>query len=106
LNGRLSILKTSTRFQKMNFEWDADKAAKNLDKHGISFSEATLVFADPRRLTVVDTRHTFEIRENTTGLIAGLLVAIVTHTERDGVIRLISARPASRQERKRYHAHD
>jgi uncharacterized DUF497 family protein len=90
----------------MNFEWDADKAAKNLAKHGISFPEAALVFAEPRRLTVVDTRHTSEIRENTTGMIAGLLVATVTHTDRGGVIRLISARPASRQERNRYHAHD
>ena len=90
----------------MNFEWDADKAAKNLAKHGISFTEAALVFADPRRLTVVDTRHTIEIRENTTGQIGDLLVVTVTHTDRAGVVRLISARPASRQERKRYHAHD
>ncbi len=90
----------------MNFEWDALKAAKSLAKHGISFPEAALVFADPRRLTVVDTRHTSEIRENTTGLIGDLLVVTVTHTDRAGVTRLISARPASRQERKRYHAHD
>lgn len=90
----------------MNFEWDADKAAKNLAKHGISFSEAALVFADPRRLTVTDTRHTLEIRENTTGQIGGLLVVTVTHTDRAGLVRLISGRPASRNERKRYHAHD
>lgn len=88
----------------MNFEWDATKAARNLVKHGISFSEAALVFADPRRLTVTDTRHQTEHRENTTGMIAGLLVATVTHTDRSGVIRIISARPASRQERNHYHA--
>ncbi len=90
----------------MNFEWDADKAAKNLAKHGISFPEAALVFDDPRRLTVTDPRHTMETRENTTGQIGGLLVVTVTHTDRAGVVRLISARPASRNERKRYHAHD
>lgn len=88
----------------MQFEWDAGKAARNLAKHGVSFPEATLVFADPKRLTVADTRHTEEIRENTIGLIAGLLVVTVTHTDRAGITRLISARPASRQERKRYHA--
>jgi uncharacterized DUF497 family protein len=90
----------------MEFEWDALKAAKNLAKHGISFPEAVLVFDDPRRLTVADTRHPSELRENTTGLVAEVLVVTVTHTDRAGVIRLISARPASRQERKRYHAHD
>lgn len=90
----------------MNFEWDAAKAAKNLAKHGVSFAEAALVFADPRRLTVGDTRHTTEIRENTTGLVAEVLVVTVTHTDRNGVTRLISARPASRQERNRYYAHD
>jgi uncharacterized DUF497 family protein len=90
----------------MTFEWDADKAARNLAKHGISFPEAALVFADPRRLTITDTRHTFEHRENTIGLIAGLLIVTVTHTDRAGVTRIISARTASRQERKRYHAHD
>ncbi|MCF3651568.1 BrnT family toxin [Synoicihabitans lomoniglobus] len=90
----------------MTFEWDAAKATKNLAKHGISFPEAALVFADPRRLTVIDSRHTTEHRENTTGLVAGLVVVSVTHTDRSGVTRIISARPASRQERKRYHAQD
>ena len=90
----------------MNFEWDATKAAKNLAKHGISFSEAALVFTDPRRLTVTDTRHQNEHRENTTGMIAEVIIVTVTHTDRVGVIRIISARPASRQERNRYHAHD
>ncbi len=90
----------------MNFEWDAGKAAKNLAKHGVSFPEAVLVFADPRRLTVTDARHSTEHRENTIGMIAGLLVATVTHTDRSGTTRIISARPASQLETKRYHAHD
>jgi uncharacterized DUF497 family protein len=90
----------------MTFEWDADKAAKNLAKHGVSFPEAALVFDDPRRLTVTDSRHTSEHRENTIGRIAGLLIVTVTHTDRAGVTRIISARTASRQERKHYYAHD
>lgn len=90
----------------MNFEWDATKAAKNFVKHGISFPEAALVFTDPRQLTVSDARHETEHRENTTGMIAGVLVVTVTHTDRADVIRIISARPASRQERNRYHALD
>lgn len=90
----------------MTFEWDADKAAMNLVKHGISFNAAALVFADPRRLTVTDSRHTSEPRENTIGLIAGLLIVTVTHTDRAGVTRIISARTDSCQERKLYHAHD
>jgi len=89
----------------MPFEWDARKAAINFAKHGVSFERATLVFADPARFTMTDTRHVTERRENTTGLIGGLILVTVTHTDRAGVTRLISARPASRQERSRYHAH-
>ena len=88
----------------MKFEWDDAKAATNLAKHGISFPEAVLVCADSERLTVVDTRHKTEIRENTTGMIAGILIVTVTHTDRSGTTRIISARSASRQERKRHHA--
>ncbi len=88
----------------MQFEWDAAKAAANFAKHNLEFAQAIAVFRDSARLTVVDTRHPAERRENTTGLVEGHLVT-VTHTDRAGVIRLISARPASRQERNRYHAH-
>ena len=89
----------------MIFEWDAVKAAVNLSKHDVSFERAALVFVDPARLTVADGRHAAERRENTTGRVANALILTVTHTDRAGVIRLISARPASRQERNRYHAH-
>lgn len=88
----------------MHFEWDAAKAAANLAKHGVSFDQGTRVFADPARLTIVDTRHSAEVRENTTGLTAGVIILTVTHTNRAGVTRLISARRASQKERKSYHA--
>lgn len=80
----------------MHFEWDETKAAKNLAKHGIGFSLASRVFLDPLRLTVTDHRHASEHRQNTT--------VTVTHTDRAGVTRLISARKASRKERAKYHA--
>lgn len=88
----------------MQFEWDETKAAKNLAKHGIGFSLASRVFLDPLRLTVTDHRHTSEHRQNTTGLVGGQVIVTVTHTDRAGVTRLISARKASRKERKDYHA--
>lgn len=88
----------------MQFEWDAAKAAINLAKHGVDFARATLVFADPSRLTALDTRQTTEQRENTIGRVADTLLLTVTHTNRAGVTRLISARPASRHERELYYA--
>ena len=90
----------------MNFEWSDAKAAKNLAKHGVSFGEASLVFADPNRLTVQDCRHDSEVRHNTTGSVAGMIFLTVTHTDRAGVTRIISARRASRHERNAYHAND
>jgi len=89
----------------MQFEWDATKAAANLAKHGVSFERAILVFDDPAHFTTSDPRHSAELRQNTTGLVTDLLIITVTHTDRAGVTRLISARPASRKERNRYHAH-
>lgn len=90
----------------MHFEWSETKAAKNLAKHGVSFGEATLVFSDPNRLTVRDCRHESEVRHNTTGALAAVIFLTVTHTDRTGVTRIISARRASRLERKAYHAHN
>ncbi len=88
----------------VKFEWDTAKAAANLAKHGIAFEEALVVFADPSRMEEEDTRkHYGETRINTTGMMGTLLVVTITHTSRNGVTRLISARPASRKERKKYH---
>jgi len=88
----------------MQFEWDAAKAASNLAKHGVTFDQGARVFDDPARLTVADTRHASELRQNTTGLVAGVVLLTVTHTDRAGTTRLISARRASRKERSHYHA--
>lgn len=91
----------------MGFEWDANKAAANLAKHGISFEAAARVFDDPDRISIADIRRDYgEARTNTTGMVRGVLIVTVTHLDRDGTTRLISARPASRKERRKYHGKD
>ncbi len=67
----------------MEFEWDEEKNRLNIDKHGISFEEAVLVFDDVH-LSHVDTREDYgEVREITIGMIAGTIVAVVVHTDRE-----------------------
>jgi uncharacterized protein len=88
----------------MHFEWDADKAAVNLTKHGVSFDEAVTVFYDPLAASFPDPDHSNdEMREITIGYSAGSRLLLVCHTERHGItVRIISARPATRAERKRH----
>ena len=100
----LALLELWAHVSKVQFEWDAAKAASNLAKHGVTFDQGSRVFTDPAHVTVADTRHTTEVRENATGLVAGVILLTVTHTNRAGVTRLISARRASRKERNTYHA--
>lgn len=85
------------------FEWDPDKAERNLKKHGVSFQEATTVFADPLSVTIPDPDHSQdEERMLLLGMsIAGTLL-VVGHTERGERVRLISARLATRRERRDY----
>ncbi len=89
----------------MVFEWDSAQDAANQSKHGLSFALAARVFADPHRITLEDLRQNYgEPRFITTGDVGGVIVVTVCHTPRARVIRLTSARPASRLERNRYHA--
>jgi uncharacterized DUF497 family protein len=87
----------------MNFEWNPEKALTNLDKHGVSFQEAATVFNDPLSITFPDPDHSIDesryIIIGTSGL--GLLL-VVAHTDRDDRVRIISARRATRQERRFY----
>ena len=85
------------------FEWDQSKAASNIRKHGVSFDEAQSVFLDPYALTILDDRHsTAEERLVTVGMSGKKRLLVVVHTERGGRIRLISARKATRIERRYY----
>jgi uncharacterized DUF497 family protein len=87
----------------LRFEWDAAKAAGNLSKHGVSFEEAATAFGDPLSLTVDDLDHSAdEFRFITVGSSAGGRVLVIVHTDRENVIRLISARLATRRERRNY----
>ena len=80
-------------------EWDANKAARNLDKHRVDFAEAATVFDDPMFITVVDDQHSAdEERYITLGLSAKNQLLLVAHTERASRIRIISARRATRKE--------
>ena len=88
------------------FEWDEAKGKVNRLRHGISFEDAMLVFADPYALVEQDRIEGGERRWQTIGLVGGIVLLLVAHTVReegsDEIIRLISARRANRKERTRY----
>ncbi len=89
----------------IRFEWDQRKSAANKRKHGVSFEEAATVFSDERALLLSDPGHSDEEdRFVLLGLSASLLTLVVCHCYRKGekVIRIISARKATRSERTQY----
>jgi len=90
------------------YEWDPAKERLNVRKHGISFDLARRVFDDPDALVDQDRFEGGEYRWQTIGLVNGVTLLTVAHTVRDGseteTIRIISARPAIRSERRRYEA--
>ena len=87
----------------MNFEWDANKADSNLSKHGVSFDEAATVFDDPLYLDFFDPDHSYsEYRYIIIGRSSDKRLLFVSYTEHGETVRLISAREATRRERKDY----
>ena len=87
----------------MQFEWNAAKAASNVLKHGVDFDEASTVFADGLSATGRDPDHSSnEARFLTFRLSSKGLVLAVSHTDRGGVVRIISARTATRKEKQIY----
>ncbi|MGH9783640.1 MAG: BrnT family toxin [Terriglobia bacterium] len=90
---------------ELRFEWDPKKAAENKRKHGVSFQEAETVFADEFAIFLDDPDHSSEeARFLLLGLSARLRTLVVSHCYRkaDDVVRLISARKATRPERDVY----
>lgn len=89
----------------MRFEWDDEKERKNIRYHNIDFETAAHVFNDPNRIEYYDEKHSvYEDRFITIGEINGVAyVVMVVYTERNDVIRLISARKATNTERSRYY---
>ncbi len=87
----------------MRFEWDRRKADANLAKHGVSFHEAASVFFDGLSATIRDPDHSSgQERYVTMGVSSMGRLLVVAHTETASALRIISARPASASERKRY----
>ena len=88
------------------FEWNDAKAKTNERKHGVRVDDAMLVFSDPYALVEQDRIEGGELRWQTLGLVGGVVLPLVAHTVRneseDEIIRIISARKASRKERIRY----
>lgn len=88
---------------RMEFDWDSEKSEGNRLERGFDFAFAALVF-DGETIEAEDTRHDYgETRIRALGEAAGL-VLVVIYTDRDGVRRIISARPANRQERMQWHS--
>lgn len=88
---------------RVEFEWDDLKAGSNFDKHGVGFEEAATVFSDSRALTFDDPDHSWEEqRFITIGCSTSNRLLIVAHTDRDDLVRLISARQTTPRERRLY----
>jgi uncharacterized DUF497 family protein len=91
--------------QELRFEWDPGKNEINKRKHGVSFEEALTVFADEHALLIADPDHSIsEDRFVLLGLSASLRTVVVCHCyrEMEDMIRIISARRATRRERELY----
>jgi uncharacterized DUF497 family protein len=87
----------------VEFEWDPNKADRNLAKHGISFHDAATVFGDPLAITYFDPNHSDdEDRYITYGHSQAGQLLLVAHTDRGEKTRIISARAATKRERQQY----
>jgi uncharacterized protein len=89
------------------YVWDEAKNRTNQKKHGISFKQAAQVFQDPFHVLIQDRFESGEERWQTFGVVDGVLLLMVAHTIDDGnefeeVIRIISARKATKPERRQY----
>jgi hypothetical protein len=87
----------------VEFEWDPEKAAGNVRRHRVSFNEAATVLDDPLSTTFPGEAHSEgEMRFVTVGVSQRGRLLVVAHTERNDIIRIISARRATRREREFY----
>jgi uncharacterized DUF497 family protein len=96
-------MKSDAILHYVDYEWDQAKAASNLDKHEVSFEEAATVFSDPLYIDFYDPDHSVdEHRYLIMGQSTAGRLLIVSYTERDEVVRLISAREMTSSERRAY----
>ncbi|HEY53636.1 MAG TPA: BrnT family toxin [Caldilineae bacterium] len=93
--------------QELRFEWNISKAEKNIKKHRVSFEEAATIFDDPMFITFIDQEHSIdEERYITIGLSNSARLLMIAHTDRNGLIRIISARKATKKEQLFYEKFD
>lgn len=87
----------------LQFTWDERKAARNMEKHQVDFEEAKTIFDDPTFISFIDDEHSLdEERYITIGFSNLGRLLMVAHTEREGQIRIISARKAIKREEQYY----
>lgn len=87
----------------MKFEWNSKKSAANERKHYVSFNEAATVFGDPLAISFSDPYHSIEeCRYLAFGVSESNRILVVSYTERNGTVRIISAREVTRHERRIY----
>jgi uncharacterized protein len=86
----------------MRVEWDPNKASSNFHKHGIRFADAESVLFDPNAVSIEDTTAKDEQRFIAIGVDSLWRLLVVVYTHRGRTIRLISARPATKTERRKY----
>ena len=108
-DNRIIIIRGETKFiigcDYMQFEWDEEKDLSNQRKHHISFSYASLVFNDEFRLEYYDEFHSDdESRYNVIGMV-GTVIFVVCVYKSDDVVRIISAREATKKEKRRYYGY-
>ena len=85
------------------FEWNEEKAVRNLKKHGVSFEEAKVIFNDPFSVTIADPLHSdYEKRYIDIGSSSRGRILVVVYTERGSNIRIISCRKATKREKRVY----
>ena len=87
----------------MKFDWDENKNQANFEKHGIYFQEAIEVFKNNHFTWIDDRKDYGEVREITIGELKQDIVIILVHTNRLGIVRIISARKANKRERRKYY---
>jgi uncharacterized protein len=87
----------------LKFEWDSRKAQINKRKHGITFEQASTIFGNPLSLTIPDPAHSIgEDRFVTIGMSVNGKLIVAVHVDYDDIIRIISARNATRNEKRQY----
>ncbi|GHT15533.1 hypothetical protein AGMMS4956_15710 [Bacteroidia bacterium] len=89
---------------RMAYEWDENKREANKIKHGLDFVFVSSIFADPKRVDVVDNRKNYgEVRIRSIGMSNEEVLVTVIHTDRNGITRIISVRRANKKERMIYY---